>query len=670
MNQQGILVGAEIAAYDESVNGSATIETLVRGKSGLEVVEIKTRGTENINEDVSKYEDQLMYYMYLTKTKVGHIAHVNRDNPSEVRIKSYEYDPHRMQEIFEKVERARNRVKNLIEEGVVSPYETYGLLERIEVLAKVAPESSEYRRYLQRAEDSGAFGGMEARRFEIAKEIARRKSEMYNLYPKRNVRLETQAVTIEGFTDTGNIITDRGIVKLAGVDFDPQAFTYQNPEDVYKKYGLSVGKKANLTLIQGQFNPELMKHTVLDAIIEDVNRELIKSDYADSDYKSRNPLANRVIGRTGFMSSITEYITHSDNMVSNKYLRVRTGLEQFKRGEVYGTDDYSLRDIKDNYVTPTINSIISKDPITAGIQSALAASIFARTRQSRLKVAKVAAVVGASLSIIRSIGEAVSGDTWTPKRYKDRAEFDEYYDTLTFIKEASISNAARKKEGVDELSATMQESQFNSLATDAEFKARRTMYGFDVVSGTLQEALDAIPKRQRQIAESIVTTGTDREKEEFYRLLPRAQKRVLGKFLGKDVDDVPDKPTLKEYFRDHALPGADWQGWKRDVDLEDIKTRASELEGIKIARPSRKKLEKAKAYTRDIEVPRMNRRSRNNIERETGKLASSGEFGKIIVNYSQFPTEKNVININLNVFSDISSEIEAEKERTRSRLQQ
>jgi len=669
MREQGILVGAEIAAYDDEINGSATIETLVRGKSGLEVVEIKTRGSGNINEDNEKYIDQLMYYMYLTDTKVGHLAHVNRDNPDEVRLATYKYDPKRMDAIFNRVAGARARVQEMIDNEEVSPYETYGLIDRIEVLAKAAPESREFRKYVQLAKEKGGFGGMEQRRFEIALEIAKAKTENYNLYPKRNVPTETRDLVVEAITGEGDILTEMGQFKLAGVKYDQQAFAYKDPADLLAQYGIHVGQKTSVTLIKGQFNPDVTKNTVLEAIFGDVNHELIESEYADEDYKSRNPLANQVFGRDGLGTSVTDTILHSDNMFSNKFLRVRTALEQYKRGEVYGTDEYSLKNLKDNYVVPTVNSIISKNPVVAGAQSALVASIFFRTKKMKGKAAMVAGAVGASLSLLKELNETLTGETWKPKRTRKRNDFDEYYDILTYVKESTIAEAALKAKNGERQVKTghqqvaLQAKQFEKLASDAEFKARRTMYGFDVVNGTLDEALATLPRRHRQIAESIITTATQAEKDEYYDLLPNAEKRVLGKFLGVEEDKLPTKPNLTEYFKHHNLPKSDWGGWRRDTDLDDIKLRATEHEDIKIARPSKRKLAKAKVFSEGVEVPRMNKRTKENIQRELDKLAGSGEFGNILINYETIPTSHNVIDINMQLNHDRRAEVEREKQK-------
>lgn len=656
MRDSGILVGAEVAGYDREHNISATIESVVRGKTGLEVVEIKTRGNETFNTDPEKYIDQLMFYMYLTGTKQGHIAHVNRDNPNQVRFATYQYDPQRMEAIFGRVEEARDIIRGMVSDGKVSPYETYDLLSRIEILSRVAPDSAEFREYVEHAETKGGFGGMEQVRFERSLEVAKKLREDFNLYPYKNTPTETRSLLVESITDNGEIVTEMGVVKLAGVKFDKQTFILEDPETVLGRYGIHVGGRVPITLVRGQFDPNVMKDTTTSALIGNVNRSLIKSEYADPDYEDRTAMGARARGNK--IASSIEKTLHSENILSNKFLRVRSGLEQFERGEVFGTENQSYSDLYGNYIEPTFNMVVSKNPIIAALQGGLVTSFFVRGKEAKGRAAIVGGAVAGAVSLLTHGEEFFTGRPHVPKRYKKQTEFDEYYDLISFIKDSSFAESARQeayiKEGVDirtlnsnEKRTRVQIGSYSALAVDAERKAKRTMFGFDVASGTLQEALSAIPKRHRQVAESVITQGTEKEKERFYSLLPNSEKRVLGKFLGVDEDDLPEALNLDKYFSKHNLPDTSWLGWKRDVDLEDIRIRALDLEGMKVERPSRMRASKARAYTKDVPVPKMHSSSHARIRNVLDKLASTGQLGKIKYAHSYLPSNDHSVNVNV-----------------------
>lgn len=657
LGKSGMLVGAEVAGYDPEHNISATIETIVRGQTGLEVVEIKTRGNETFNTDPEKYVDQLMFYMYLTGSKQGHIAHVNRDDPNQVRFATYQYDPKRMQAVFDRVEEARNEIRGLVEEGVVSPYETYDLLSRIEILARTAPDSPEFREYVQHAQTKGGFGGMEQRRFDRAIKSAQLLREDYNLYPYRNVPTETRNTRVRGFTDDGEIITNMGVVKLAGVKFDPQAFTMQDPADLMSQYGIMVGRDVSVTLPQGGFNPEVMQDVTTAGLIGNVNNRLIHSQYADPDYADKSAMAS--LARQDKINGFLEKILHSDNVISNKWLRVRSGLEQFERGEVFGTENQSYRDLWGNYVEPTFNLVVSKNPVAAAIQGGLVTSFFVKGKEAKGKAALIGGAVAGLVSVGRLAYQTITGDQALPSKYRKQTEFDEYYDLINYVKQSTLADSARKNGYINNKSAGIQMDYssvsrtreqidaFGVLALEAERKARQTMYGFDVVSGTLQDALSAIPRRHRQVAESIIVNGTPSEKTKFYNLLPNSERRVLGKFLGKDPSSLPNKPRLENYFKDHFLPDAGWLGWQREVDLEDIKTRAAALEKMKVDQPSRSRVSKARAYTRNIPVPKMHSSSGSSVRSVIDRLVASGNMGRTHFTTSTLPTTESAVTVNM-----------------------
>ena len=268
----------------------------------------------------------------------------------------------------------------------------------------------------------------------------------------------------------------------------------------------------------------------------------------------------------------------------------------------------------------------------------------------------------------------MTGETWTPRRYRKQAEFDEYWDMLEYLKDVSTSEQAKKQakkhEGVDIDKLSDEESRqfvglgpWGVLAVQAERKAKGTMYGFDVDTGSFQQALSAIPRRQRQIAEQIVMNGSMEEKQRFYDLLPDSERRVLGKFLGADRNDLPDRVNMDEYFKNHFLPDADWKGWNKNTDINDLRTRSASLEGTQIDRPSRSKIEKARAYTKGIAVPRMDHPTYHNIQKAIRDVLQNGGFTGVDVSFSMHPSSYRSVNVDMDLFHDQTRQLIEEMRR-------
>jgi len=662
MSKYGILVGAETSVYDEEHNISGTIDAITRGPNGYELLDIKTQGSKSWGTTPEKYIDQITAYMAITGIKQGHLVFVNRDDPSQIRVENYAFDPARWRGITDRIDRARAAVNQMVEKGTISPYETYDLLTRIDILSKVAPGSPEYRKAVQFAEESGGFGGFEKDRFEEAKRRAKRLSQTSRTYPYRyGVPTESQSLFIEDIGPNGEIITEMGTVKLAGVKFDKQAFINEDPESVLAKYGIVPGRMTNMTFVEGQFNPDTMADTSTDVIIGNANRKLIKAGIGHPDLDAKNPLAYKVLYGDSFMGKMAEKLLHSDNIISNKFLRVRSPLEQFERGEVYGIDHADWNDPIGTIIEPTISSMAHKNPITASLQTAFIASLFFGTTKGKLVGSGTGAIVGLTASLAAKAFDLFTGKTWTPSRYNKQTEFDEYWDTLEFVKYSTIAEAAKhkakKEEGTDIDALESSDDReavalgpWGTMAVWANRKARNTMYGYDENTGSLQSALSVIPGRHQQIAEEIINTGSLSEKRKFYNMLPDSEKRVLGKFL--NADEVPNKPNLTAYFKQHYLPDSNWQGWNARTNDEDLKARAAANEELIIERPTRSRIEKARAYTGDVPIPRMDHPTYAWVNARIQSIIRDGGLHGVTAEASFTPSDYSSVNVDMDLFED------------------
>lgn len=668
LNAAGLLVGAEVSIYDPETNISGTIDAIVKGRTGMEIAEIKTQGNKSWGTTPEKYIDQITTYMAITGLQKGHLMFVNRDNPTQTRIETFHFDPSRWERIKARIERARAAVQDAVARGEISPYETYDILSRIQILSNLAPESGEFMDLVKLAESQGGFGGFEKKIFEQAKKQAAQLRNPHDLYPYvQTTDQQTRKLMVESINSDGTITTEMGTIRLAGVKWDPQAFTYRDPSEVFRDYGVEVGKDIRVTMIDGQFNEEVMADTPSTAIVGSLNKRLIESDYADRDYEDRHPLSKLVTSGRSTTQLLWEKLVHSDNLVTNKLIRVRSPLEQFERGEVYGTDRSSWDDIWGNYVSPAINSFVAKNPIVAGLQSGFTASLFVRSSGAKLAVGAVVGAAAAGISLGKRLSGAFTDTIWTPEAYRKQAEFDEYWDALEFVKQSALAEHFKtkaRKEGEDirELQASEDVDlvglgPYGALALQAEKRARRTMMGYDEVSGSLQDALASIPSRQRQIAEAIITSGTRAEKQRFYELLPRAQKNVLGRFLGVDPEQIPKKSTLEEIFGTAYLPNVDWAGWNVNVDLDDLKTRAAGVEGMRVEKPNRTRRAQARARTMDIEVPNSSQPTPGLIEMRLHGLKRQIGMRNMSLDYAVRPAERNIVNVNMDAFEDETSRI-------------
>ena len=68
---------------------------------------------------------------------------------------------------------------------------------------------------------------------------------------------------------------------------------------------------------------------------------------------------------------------------------------------------------------------------------------------------------------------------------------------------------------------------------------------------------------------------------------------------------------------------------------------------MKVERPSRMRASKARAYTKDVPVPKMHSSSHARIRNVLDKLASTGQLGKIKYAHSYLPSSDHSVNVNV-----------------------
>ena len=105
-----------------------------------------------------------------------------------------------------------------------------------------------------------------------------------------------------------------------------------------------------------------------------------------------------------------------------------------------------------------------------------------------------------------------------------------------------------------------------------------TAYGADE-DDSLSRLLRTVPARYRQLYREIIETGTERERREFYQLIPDYQKRLFRRWLAPDARPVRRRHPV-QLLQKYGLPGRSWEGWRPDVDISPLIGPLLERAGI------------------------------------------------------------------------------------------
>lgn len=346
------------------------------------------------------------------------------------------------------------------------------------------------------------------------------------------------------------------------------------------------------------------------------------------------------------LGKLWEKFAHMDTPFHTKILQIRSPLEMYKREEVYGKGWQSWRNPIRDWVVPTAEKIFERNPLNAALHGATAGFLMGAFAGSKGPAAVVGALVGGLGASVRTVGELTKrsisldkGATWIPKRRQEQRNIDEYFDKIKYIKYKGLYERARQlaisREGVDpqdiiersearsgstsylrsaldsakkwlkinkgspftdeeeiqaKLNAVNEESNYldenrelipagplTMKALEYREKYKTTLYGADP-QGDLMRIYRALPKKDRPFFKEFMLAPAE-EREEILRLVPKNQRRFYQAKWGLPVDR---KESLSEFFTTHSLPGPDWKGWKPDYNVEEIKLKFVQNQGLEI----------------------------------------------------------------------------------------
>lgn len=105
--------------------------------------------------------------------------------------------------------------------------------------------------------------------------------------------------------------------------------------------------------------------------------------------------------------------------------------------------------------------------------------------------------------------------------------------------------------------------------------SKKTMYGYEA-GDPMADVLAALPKKDRDYLVPFIDSPEE-ERGKILRIVPRYMRRILQSAWGQPVDE---KEPLPQYFKEHPLPGKNWEGWREDVSMDDIKVKFVDRVGL------------------------------------------------------------------------------------------
>lgn len=367
----------------------------------------------------------------------------------------------------------------------------YSALDRLRILADVAPYSDQYRmakKQVSLLNGNGELTEKQNEEYATIREQVKEKKEKKHLYDRkfRDVDLQEEKVTVTKVLDANTFVTreygERNPIKLAGVQVknsDQETVDYVR-QFIYEGATLKIGLDGDPL---NRERKDLM--TTMRAVVYTQHNEEGNPFYLTNKGSNLNfMLANRAESKDKVTirddgSQVATAALYSNDQITvgkmydtvvrdilpkipiagvfaDKFLQVRSPVESYER-ELYGKAWRDWASPWSGWIQPMIDTMANRNPIVAAAEGYGIGYMFGRNRAPGIIGMGLGLTVGllATAKTVGEIGKDVIGDDsdWIPARRQKEREVDEYFDKLKYVKFKGLyektKELAKEREGVD-----------------------------------------------------------------------------------------------------------------------------------------------------------------------------------------------------------------------------
>lgn len=236
---------------------------------------------------------------------------------------------------------------------------------------------------------------------------------------------------------------------------------------------------------------------------------------------------------------------------------------------------------------------------------------------------------------------------------------------LSFMKKTGYGDEEAVKAQIDDLStgiddidsdrAAYQAGKYTALAIQYHKEYEGTFYGMDGSTADRTAMMRALTPKEREYVPRFLETTDAKERQEILKYVPKDVKRMLESSWGMKVEGRED---IKAFFKDHFLPDQDWAGWSANVNLDDIKIKVMQKEGINPTQSGYWQKDQARAEQHGAKaVPIHSLSSNIDTNRLQEVLRGAGLSDVDVKMTRSFGKGPGGINTNVNIVQDVKGEI-------------
>lgn len=192
---EGLLIQAEALVFDVKNDISGHVDAIIRdgtggkGKKALEIKSINQEAFDKLSGPKDQHVGQLNFYLKQLGLQKGSIMYVSRENPSNVKLFNINYSSSRFSRDLRKLQKARQVAADMMGRGYDDRFGySYSWLDRLYILADVAPTSKEYKEakfFVEKQIKAGILSEAEMTKYSKALQHRQTRLRRYELYPNR-----------------------------------------------------------------------------------------------------------------------------------------------------------------------------------------------------------------------------------------------------------------------------------------------------------------------------------------------------------------------------------------------------------------------------------------------------------------------------------------------------
>jgi hypothetical protein len=265
---------------------------------------------------------------------------------------------------------------------------------------------------------------------------------------------------------------------------------------------------------------------------------------------------------TSPIRSIKESILHTDNFINNKFIGRKTATEDWERRNVYGSTFPEWQNPVESFIQPIYYKGTQRNSLLAAGVGAIAFGMFGKTKRMQTALGVFGAATVGGYSALQKMKET----KFIPLDRKKELALEEYVDILTYVKNRTAASRAERVGDIESAKQFM-------------LASKKTMYGADLDTKSVDQLAAAIPKRKREHFRAMLEAPKG-ERGRILSTAGRLERRIYEAAWGMPVERKPD---LVNYFTRHELPGAGSEIWHPNTNMEHVKIKMGQSMGLEMS---------------------------------------------------------------------------------------